>query len=564
MPSNDPRMSATRAALAALLLISSIVAIWIAGQVHAFGHYPPDFDEAVHLLPVVQAANALQRGDLPSFWQATREQDQLAAYPFVHSWLSAPVWIVRPGITPQRCFSLTLVAGSVLVAYVIAHRLASQHRWLAGLVSGGLMLASFPLWLFGSLVYLEAAGLLITLLTIYSYVRAEDDGDGWLFAASGGVAAALLTKYNFGIFLIVAIGLNELVGWLLRGVSRPPWQRWLRLGFPAAIIALIWFAEPGRVERFLGYTRAQEGHYTIGEWASWLYYPQSFYDHYLAGPAALLPVLGGLVLALIRWQNGRFRIILIYAIVSWLFLLLVPQKNPRFLYMTASAVLLLGGPSFAWLYAQVPTRDRPTSQVVLLLVATWAVWWGAAIRHQFSYLNPALEVAFDTVPNTAVGYNWISERTLAHGERVTILNGYHLFNHYSLQWQHYVNQGLPNVSLDLTVAHSQLAPEPTPANLEALVGTWQAQDIGYVVSIDGSPAGCYTGWAVVEPLVSQGYLEHVDSSGPLTQRNWPIRYRERTIAADFASWEEWERFREEQPGTYEIRLHLYRLVWDNR
>jgi 4-amino-4-deoxy-L-arabinose transferase-like glycosyltransferase len=559
---SDKKVSPRLAAFLLLLLLSTLTAIRVGQEVRSFAHYPPDFDEAVHLLPIVQVANALQRGDLAAFWQATNEQDQLAAYPFVHSWLSAPAWLMRPGITPQRWFNLALVVATILAAFAIGHRLATRQRWLAGLVSGGLVLASLPIWLFGGLVYLEAAGLLITLFVIYSYIRAEDGEEGWLIATSMGVAAAFLTKYNFGIFLIVAIGLNELVGWLLRDFPRLPWQRWLRLGLPAALIAFLWFAEPGRLDRFLGYSQAQQGHYTIWEWASWLYYPQSFYAHYLAGPAALLPVLGGLILAFIWWRNGRYRLILFYIVVSWLFLLLVPQKVPRFLYTTAAALLLLGGPFTAWLYAQVAARGRRVRQIALLLVIAWAIWWGAAIRHQFGYLNPALDVAFDSVPGAADGYDWISQRTLAHGQRVMILNGYHLFSAYALQWQHYRNQGMPNVPLDLTMARTQLAPEPTAANLEMLRTTWQAQGIAYVVSIDGSPAGPYTGWSVVEPLVSQGYLELVDSSDVLTMRNWDAHYRERVIAADFASKEAWQQFRQERPGTYEIRLYLYRTVWD--
>jgi hypothetical protein len=136
--------SPTRAALLLLLLISTIIALWVGGEVRTFAHYPPDFDEAVHLLPVVEVANALQRGDLIGFWQATSRQEQLAAYPFVHSWLAAPVWLLRPGLTPQRWFSLLCLVGSILLAFVIGQSLAPRRRWLAGLVGGGLLLASFP------------------------------------------------------------------------------------------------------------------------------------------------------------------------------------------------------------------------------------------------------------------------------------------------------------------------------------------------------------------------------------------------------------------------------------
>jgi hypothetical protein len=553
----------TRVALLGLLLASGVVAVWVGSQVRTFAHYPPDFDEAVHLLPVVEVANALQRGDLIGFWQATNRQDQLAAYPFVHSWLAAPVWLLRPGLTPQRWFSLLCVVGSVLLAFAVGRRLVPRQGWLAGLVGGGLVLASFPLWLYGSLAYLEGLGLLLTLLAIYGYVRTEEMGQRWLVVASVSTVAAFLTKYNFGLFLMGAMGLNELVGWLLTRSIRPPWQRWLRLGAPAALILPLWFAAPGRLDRFLSFSRAQEGQLDIWQGASWFYYPHSFYAHYLAGPAALLLVVGGLILALRRWPDGRFRFLFLYLALSWLLLVIVPQKVPRFLYTVAPAALLLAGPFAAWLYEQIVAQSRHVRLAAVLLLAGWVVWWGTAVYHQFSYLHAGLDVAFDSVPATADGYEWVNRYTLAQDGAVYMLNGWHLFNPYSLQWQHLAGQGYPYAPMDWTQAQSGPAPEPTPANLEQLLAQWQAADIDFVLSIDGSPAGSYTGWAVVEPLLSQGHLQPVASSGSLTLRDWDDHYRERVLAAAFTDHAEWEQLRQERRGQYEIRLHLYRIVREN-
>jgi hypothetical protein len=83
------------------------------------------------------------------------------------------------------------------------------------------------------------------------------------------------------------------------------------------------------------------------------------------------------------------------------------------------------------------------------------------------------------------------------------------------------------------------------------------------LSIDGSPAGSYTGWAVVEPLLGQGHLQPVASSDSLTLRNWDEQYRERVLAADFAGRDEWAQWERQRRGEYEIRLHLYRVIWEN-
>jgi 4-amino-4-deoxy-L-arabinose transferase-like glycosyltransferase len=547
-----------------LLMVSLALALWVGGQVRTFAHYPPDFDEAVHLLPVVQVATALQRGDLRGFWQATTQQDQLAAYPFVHSWLAATVWLLRPGITPQRWFSLACVVGSILLAFGLGQHLAPRRPWLAGLLSGGLLAASFPLWLYGSLAYLEGVGLLLTLLTCYLYIQAlAGEKRLLLLATSLAAAAAFLTKYNFGLFLMGAIALNEGLAWLLARPAALPWRRWLWLGTPAALILLLWLAAPGRLARFLHFSQAQEGQMAVWQGASWLYYPHSFYAHYLSGPAALLPVLGGLLLAASWWRDGRFRFLLIYLGLSWLLLVLVPQKVPRFLYTVAPVALLLAGPFVVWLSDRMLVQGKRVRLVALLFTLLWAGWWGTAVSHQFSYLQAGLDVAFDSVPSTASGYDWINERTLAQNGTVYLLNGWHLFNPYSLQWHYLAGQGFPAAPLAWRQAQSGPAPEPTPANLAQLVAQWRAQNIDYVVSIDGSPAGSYTGWAVVEPLLNQGRLQPLGSSGSLTLRDWDNTYRERVLAAAFADRAEWAAWQQERRGDYQIRLHLYRIVWEN-
>lgn len=559
--------SPARISLVLLSLSAGVTLIWVARHVRAYADYPPSFDEAVHLLPVVQVGNALLRGDLAGFWQATIQQEQLAAYPFVHSWLAAPVWMLRPGLTAQRWFSLGSVFFSVLLAFSTGHLLAGQRRWLSGLVSGALVLTAFPLWVYGSLAYLEGVGLLLTLLTIYCYLRSVPQTAGsserrvrrrFLVATSVAATAAFLTKYNFGLYLLGAIACNEGFAWLQQRRTLP-WKRWAYLFLPAVVVLLVWFAAPGRWQRFLSFGQAQQGPWHLSRWESWLYYPLSFSNHYVAGLPALLLIIGGAAYALWHWHEGRFRFLLLYLAVSGLAIMIVPQKEPRFLYTIAPVAMLPAGPFSAWLWAWARRYGRQAAVLLAAAFLLLAIWWGAEVLAQFRYLAPALDVAYESPPSTRAGYDWIAEQTLAEGGRVYLLNGWHLFNRHTLQWNQQAAQGFPPHPLDVDQVQGGLAPEPTASNLESLVQEWHAQAIGYVVTIDGSPAGSYTGWEVVEPLLAQGILEPVSSSDQLTLRAWDEAYRNQLLAAAFASREEWQALHAARSLEFDIRLHLYRV-----
>ncbi|MBK8988398.1 MAG: hypothetical protein IPM39_20415 [Chloroflexi bacterium] len=311
------RLTSNHLNLLCLLLLAA-GGLWGVGRARQtmaqFTQTPPDFDEAVHLLPVRQLAYDLQQGDLGAFLRHTLNQDQLAAYPFFHSWLMVPAWLLAPGITTARTMSAVYLALAALVAFGLGRDLARNGRspWLAGLVAGALTLLALPLWAYAALAYLEGAGLLVTLLALWVYGRSHPPQaphtHRYAALTSLAVAAALLTKYNFGLFLAGGIILNELITlWLADRAGRlGEWRRrWLWLGGPAALVALLWFAWPGHWARFVAFSGAQQGALTIGEPASWLFYPRSLLTQYSAGwPVALL-LVAGLLYGLWRWRDFR-------------------------------------------------------------------------------------------------------------------------------------------------------------------------------------------------------------------------------------------------------------------
>jgi hypothetical protein len=560
-------MVKSSAALLALLLFTLVTA-WQAGRiVHTFAAYPPAFDEAIHLLPVIEVAQAVRARDAAALAEATFNQGRTVSYPFFHSWLSFPAWMVSPHLTTLRLLSLLYLVAAIGVAFGLGHALCRRPelRWLAGLVSAGVTLVALPLWVYGSLVYLESAGLLLTLAALWFYLRAlaEEERPArrrfFLTVTSLTVAATFLTKYNFGLFLAGGLLVNEVVAF---GQSRQHgWERLLYLGGPAAVIVLAWLADPERLHGFLAYGRSQQGTLTYGQLESWLYYPRSFFRHYLTGPAALLAAGGGLLYALQRRRQSAYRVLLAYLLVSLAMLVVVPQKEPRFLYTVAAVAFLPAGPFVAAAVQRIggqPMVRRLGWGVVTVLL----IWQAAAVYHRTTFFEPSLEVAYDSGPALRGAYDYILEHGSPAGQSVHLLNSWHRFSLPALEWA-----ALASGSKSPANQHSRWltagpAPEPTAHNLEKLLERLQQENVLVVVSIDGSPAGEYSGWQVVEPLLARGRLTPLAASPRYGLYAWPESYRDRLLAGDFGRGQSWQAAREAARGEFEIQLHLYLVAND--
>jgi hypothetical protein len=96
-PRSRIHASAPLVASAATFLLVLGMTVWIGSRavkrIYALQSCPPVFDETVHLLPAIQAATDLRRLDFAAFWKHSINQDQLAYYPFLYSWLVAPFFV---------------------------------------------------------------------------------------------------------------------------------------------------------------------------------------------------------------------------------------------------------------------------------------------------------------------------------------------------------------------------------------------------------------------------------------------------------------------------------------
>ncbi len=530
-----------------LLLLGGGWGIWQAAQtIGQYADVPPDFDEAVHLLPVRQLAYDLQHGDMSAFGQHTLNQDQMAGYPFFHAWLTVPAWLIAPTITTTRVMSTVYLAAAALVAFALGYDSIAngRFRWLAGFVSGLLVLSAFPLWIYAGLAYLEGAGLLVSFFALWLYGRScqEDQSRTRRYAllSSFAMLLAFFTKYNFGLFVLGGMALNEGITFFISlhespRISRQQWPRWLLLAGPIMLVLLCWFLWPGHWASFVAYSSAQEGNLSFWKGESWLYYPHSLLTQYSAGLPVALLLLAGLLNSLWHWRAFRTRSLLAYGLVSWLLLIAVPQKETRFLYTVAPAVFVLTG-GWAGYGADWIGQQTRRWQIGLAVVAVvWLVWAGTAVQQRFRFFDQALAAGYASPPETREIYRFVQQNTLEQNRRVYLLNSWHLFSTTGLLWTFY--EAVPDSSLayDDGFISAGLAPEPTPANQAAFIAQLRAQDIDTILSIDGSPAGDYSGWSIIEPLQAQGQVVHMASSPIYTLSTLSFAYQEALLSGEFTN-----------------------------
>jgi hypothetical protein len=240
-------------------------------------------------------------------------------------------------------------------------------------------------------------------------------------------------------------------------------------------------------------------------------------------------------------------------------LLIVPQKAPRFLYTVAPAVYLLAGAAVASTVAWIADRPRHRRYVLSAMLLALFLWQTTLAYHRFSFYRPALEIVYDSAPATAEAYRFILAAVPDNESRLLILNSWHLFSPAALLWTSDTTTG-PAVGLDSRrQVTAILAPEPTAANLDEMVDRLRQQNIDIIVSIDGSPAGNYSGWMVVEPLLALGVVEPLATSPVYTLNRWADSYREQVLAGAFADESALQETRRQMRGDFNIQLHLYRV-----
>jgi hypothetical protein len=292
------------------------------------------------------------------------------------------------------------------------------------------------------------------------------------------------------------------------------------------------------------------------------FYSQSLVQVYALGWLAIALLLLGIAYALYHFREHRYRVVLVYLLVSFVAITLVVQKDHRFAYTVAPVALILGGVGAAWLFDRFYYQGSRFLRygAIIALIILLGLGTLSAVR-RFSYLQAAQEVVYECPPDDIrLAYSFVLENSLFRGDKPHILNDWHRFNQFGLMWEYFANQ-LPPLEIDsLDLASGSLAPAPGEEDLREFIRDLREPDVGLLVSVDGSPAGTFTGWQAVEPLWDQGELEWLDSSEPYQIVTWSDKYQARALGGDFRDRDDFESARDDGLEDFEIRLHIYEIV----
>jgi len=236
---NKPKL-AEWSSLVIVVSLTLVTVTWLADLVQQKASYFFDGDEGLHAYEALRVSAFLHDGDLAG---ASTASVMDWFYPPVHPWLLGAALTLYPVThVSVRLFSLAIYALDVLLLYALGRWLARETRWpwLAGLAAALMALMAPPVWVMGSIVYIELLGVLFMLVAFWGYWQGVKGREwGWLVAGLG-VVAIWLTKYPYWVFLIVSLALAI--------HSRTDWRalikRLIWLMLPSAVVILVWVLWP--------------------------------------------------------------------------------------------------------------------------------------------------------------------------------------------------------------------------------------------------------------------------------------------------------------------------------
>jgi hypothetical protein len=230
-----------------------------------------------------------------------------------------------------------------------------------------------------------------------------------------------------------------------------------------------------------------------------------------------------------------------FAALTW-----VPQKDARFLYTVAP--LLIPPAAALATRALKALRGRRTLTLLAVTAAAFEVGLGLA---RLTLYPEVLQTIYNTSPDTRALYAFLIDHTLATGDRPRLLNAWHQVNGPAASWAYYERYGgRPSADGYRLVTQSQADVDEAAARHELLDSLLESGE-GVLITIDGSPAGSVTGWAVAEPALAEGWLAPIAQSEPFTLYVWPRETQERLLAGSLVSAGE--------PITFTVRLNVYEL-----
>jgi 4-amino-4-deoxy-L-arabinose transferase-like glycosyltransferase len=523
--------------LFAVLVLTLAVAVWLADYVQRNATYSFDSDEGVHAFNALRVSAYLRDGDLAGALNDTLRQ---SFYPPVHPWLLGMVLLlVNATHANARLVSLALYALDVLLLYALGRWLARHTRfpWLAGLMASLLALTSPPLWVLGSLVYLETAGVMFVLVTFWGYWQGVAWRKwGWLVAGLA-IMIATLTKYPYGLFLIPPLAVAMVVQALPtlrrhRLASQDSGTLIVRLtllALPSVVMMLVWIVLPVTRNGLANYIAATEDLAQTAQpsfFAHMAFYLKSVWLQFSPSPLIAVGLAAAFLVSLVRWRNSELWPLALFFAWHLVGISVHGGLAQRFLITAMPALWLMGGVWAARVADAWPrwTAQRQSGKRVAR-IAMWtaiialALTSGLGLAWRVTLYPMLYRLSLETDTRAEELYRWTAEQISSGGVRIGLVNDWDQMSGPALGWE-LTTRRAPNAvprRADLvTVWEMHRLPEPTPDNVAALRDQMNAHGLNTIVAYTAPGVG-------IKRL--QGTLTILgDKTRLLGQRDFPLRW----------------------------------------
>ena len=299
------------------------------------------WDEAGYIWEGYRIHEALRAADFLEFFRLTKSQFY---YPFFQSWyLGITTLPFSYTAFSARLVSLFLLLPTVWLLWALTRKI-SKKIFPSALVI--FLFLTSPLILFYySTAMKEGLGTVLTLLAFWLYFQACQQAsflrkkrpEIWFFLTGITALILTLTKYNYGVLVLMVLGLESLF-----------WRQWKQnlIMFLPVIFGLgIWLSQPGRPEGFL---LVLQNRFTIHLYETTvlghlLYYPLELAFGYFFSPLVCLLVVIGFIYGLKNWRDFRVRLLALIFLINFVLAERHMGNNQaRFIFTSFPGFLIVG------------------------------------------------------------------------------------------------------------------------------------------------------------------------------------------------------------------------------
>jgi hypothetical protein len=422
---SSPRFQARTLIPVAVVICSLAAAASIYHTIHKFQDIPFSWDAAAYATDGLIIAGDLKAGDMVSFIGDTYRQGW---WPFVHSWLLAPAFILfGPSHASARAVSLLCFVLFLAVIYRLGVEMSPSHGHWIGLITVALSLSSLPFLVYSAMCMEEIPGLLMTFATyLFFLVALRTRKPGWFIWTGLFMAATLFTKWHHGVFVILAVSLTQI------SVEKKVLSRSnLSLFVPFSVIMFGWFAYPRHIFSFWGHSTFQPKYYKLASLENWLYYPKSFVLVYHASWIIALVAAAGFFYSLRYLKDPRVRLLAFSVLVGVAIMTIKLDKRHRYIIPIIPSIWLLGSGQIVEFIGRLKSRLRNRKLKVGLAAAgilgllSIALLTIPKLYRQYPDSLQKYELYGDDRPNEA--YEFISSHASGY-DKIAVFSSWDYYN----------------------------------------------------------------------------------------------------------------------------------------